>query len=369
MEFATFPLLDWIGEHGPRAKNASIATSGIIDFPLDAIPFDLKKVELHVANLDGDARVVEQLTRIYGVEPDRILETIGGSEANFLSMAALADRGDKVVMETPTYGALPSIAKSLGLKVAPIERDFRKGFEVDVEAVKRAVTKGTKLVVLTNLHNPSGTAIPKATMKAAVEIANDKGALVHVDEMFRDFGEGVPSVVDLPGRAVAVCSMSKLYGLGWTRIGWMIAPDRQTAMRLRRARRLVAGAGSTFGGAIAAWALKEQARFIARAKAIVAENYASLETWAHDTPGVELVRPDGGPIAFPRVRLPKGKTAEQVALALLRDLGILTSPGELFGRPGHFRVGCGASPEMTRAGFDGLGAALGARARKGARSR
>jgi aspartate/methionine/tyrosine aminotransferase len=369
MEFAPFPLLDWIGEHASRAKNASIATSGVVEFPLDAIPFDLKKVDLHVANLDGDTRVVEQLTRIYGAEPDRMLETVGASEGNFLSMAALADRGDRVAMETPTYGSLPSIAKSLGLKVAPIERDFRKGFALDLETLKRAVTKGTKLVVLTNLHNPSGTAIPKATLKAATEIANDKGALVHVDEIFRDFGDNVPSVADLPGRAMALGSMSKLDGLGWTRIGWMIAPDRETALRLRRARRLVAGAGSTFGGAVAAWALKEQARFIARAKAIVAENHESLEKWAQDTPGVELVRPDGGPIAFPRVRLPEGKTAEQVALALLKGRGVLTSPGELFGRPGHFRVGCAALPEQTRAGFEALSAALGGGARKGARSR
>lgn len=367
MEFAPFPLLDWIGENGPKAKNPAIATSGVIEFPLESLPFDLKKVDLHVANLDGDERVVEQLTRIYGVEADRMLETIGGSEANFLSMAALADRGDRVAMEAPTYGALPSIAASLGLKVAPVERDFHKGFALDLEAVKRAVTKGTKLLVLTNLHNPSGTALPKATLKGAVEIANDKGALVHVDEIFRDFGDGVPSVADVPGRAIAVASMSKLYGLGWTRIGWMVAPDKETALRLRRARRLVAGAGSTFGGAVAAWALKEQARFIARAKAIVAENSAALERWAQDTPGVNLVRPDGGPIAFPRVALPKGKTAEQVALKLLKDEGVLTSPGELFGRPGHFRVGCGGPPDKTRAGFEALGKALGAG--KGARRR
>lgn len=369
MEFAEFPLLDWIGTHGPQVKNASIATSGVVEFPLDAIPFDLKKVKLNVANLDGDARVVEQLTRIYGAEADRMLETIGGSEANFLSMAALADRGEHIVMESPTYGALPSIAKSLGLKVTPLERDFRKGFEVDLEALKKAVKKGTRLVVLTNLHNPSGTAIPKATLKAAVEIANDKGALVHVDEIFRDFGDGVPSVADVPGRSIAVSSMSKMYGLGWTRIGWMVTPDKETALRLRRARRLVAGAGSTFGGAIAAWALKEQARFIARAKAIVAENYEALEKWAQETPGVQWVRPDGGPVSFPHVTLPKGKTSEQIALDLLKEHGILTSPGELFGRPGHFRVGCGADPTATREAFEALGAALTPRAAKGARKR
>ncbi|HKZ58862.1 MAG TPA: aminotransferase class I/II-fold pyridoxal phosphate-dependent enzyme [Candidatus Thermoplasmatota archaeon] len=358
MDFREFPLLDWIGAHAARAKNAAIATSGVVEFPLEALPFDLKKVDLHVPNLDGDLRLVEQLCRIYGAEPDRMLETIGASEANFLAMAALADRGDRVVLETPTYGSLPSIAASLGLKVVPLERDFHMGFAVDLEALKRAARKGTKLVVLTNLHNPSGVAVPKATLRGALEIANDAGAILYVDEIFRDFGEGVPSVAELGGRAIATASMSKLYGLGWTRIGWMVTPDRKTAGRLRRARRLVAGAGSTFGGAVAAWALHEQAKFVARAKTIVAENYTALEQWAEATPGVNLVRPDGGPICFPQVRLPKGKTAKDLALALLKEKAVLTTPGELFGRPGHFRIGCGGDPARTGEALAALQAAL-----------
>lgn len=358
MDFAEFPLLDWIGTHAARAKNAAIATSGVMEFPLDALPFDLKKVDLHVPNLDGDARLIEELSGIYGAESDRMLETIGASEANFLVMAALADRGDRVVMESPTYGSLPGIAASLKLKVVPLERDFHRGFELDLEALKEAARKGTKLVVLTNLHNPSGVAIPKATMKGALEIANDAGALLHVDEIFRDFGDAVPSAAELGGRATVTASMSKLYGLGWTRIGWIIGPDAKTVMRLRRARRLVAGAGSTMGGAVAAWALHEQARFIARAKGIVAENYRLLDEWAEATPGVNLVRPQGGPIAFPQVGLPKGKTAKTVALDLLNGAAVLTTPGELFGRPGHFRIGCGGDPARTAEALAALGAAL-----------
>jgi aspartate/methionine/tyrosine aminotransferase len=358
MDFAEFPLLDWIGAHAARATNAAIATSGIVEFPIDAIPFDLKKVDLHVPNLDGDLRLVDELVRIYGAEPERMLETVGASEANFLVQAALADRGDRVVMETPTYGSLPAIAASLQLKVVPLERDFRKGFEVDLEALKEVTKKGTKLVVLTNLHNPSGVAIPKATLKGALEIANDAGAVLHVDEIFRDFGDGVGSAAELGGRATVTASMSKLYGLGWTRIGWIIGPDAKTVMRLRRARRLVAGAGSTFGGAVAAWALHEQAKFIGRAKRIVAENYTLLGEWAEATPGVNLVKPQGGPICFPRVALPKGKTAKDLALALLKEKAVLTTPGELFGRPGHFRIGCGDEPEKTKAALDALRAAL-----------
>jgi len=367
MDFADFPLLEWIGEHAVHAKNAAIATSGVVEFPLDAIPFDLKKIDMKVSNLDGHPAVVEQLCKIYGTSPDCTLETIGSSEANFLAMSALASRGDRVVMETPTYGALPSIAKSLGLKVAPLERPFRMGFALDLEALKKVARKGTKLIVLTNLHNPSGVAIPRTTLRGALDIAQDAGAFLYVDEIFRDFGDSIPSAAELGGPAIVTGSMSKSYGLGWTRIGWMVTPDPKTAMRLRRARRLIAGAGSAFGGAVAAWALKERPRFIERAKSIVAENYRALDAWAESTPGVTLVRPEGGSVCFPQVTLPKGTTGVDLALKLLKTRGLLTTPGEVFGRPGHFRIGCASDPAKTAEALQIFGAALSAPKAKGSK--
>jgi aspartate/methionine/tyrosine aminotransferase len=112
---------------------------------------------------------------------------------------------------------------------------------------------------------------------------------------------------------------------------------------------------------VAAWALREQPRFVARAKAIVAQNHVALLEWAESLPGTELTVPDGGPIAFPRVPLPAGKTAQGVAEGLLASAGMLTLPGELFGRPGHFRIGCGADPDKTREALAALGQALSAK--------
>lgn len=354
MDFEPFPLLDWIGTHGERAKNAAIATSGVLDFPMSALPFDLKAMDLLALAAGGHSKVVLELAKIYGAEPERIVETTGASEANFLALAALADRGERVVIETPTYGSFPAIAKTLRLNVAPLERDFRMGFALDLERLKRVARKPTRVVVLTNLHNPSGVAIPRGTLRAALEIAQDAGGVLYVDEIFRDFADGVPSVAELGGRAVAVGSMSKLYGLGWTRVGWMVAPDEKAAKRLRRARALASAGGTAVGGLVAAWALANQQRFIRRAKEIVAQNYEHLTRWSESLRGIVLVPPEGAPICFPQVRLPKGKTTEGIAKKLLESQGILTTPGELFGRPGHFRLGCGGDPEKTRAALEAL---------------
>jgi aspartate/methionine/tyrosine aminotransferase len=358
MDFEVFDHLEWVGANADRAKNAAIATSNVVDFPLGSIPFDLKAVDLHVPNLDGHPAVLEALSRTYGVERGQVIETTGASEANFAVFAALASPGDHVVVEDPTYEALQLIPRSLGMKVTKVERDPGRGFALDLEALQAAATRGTKIIALTNLHNPSGVAIPKATLRGALEVAADAGAVLYIDEIFRDFGDGVPSAVDLEGPAVVAGSMSKLYGLGWTRIGWTVSHDASTANRIRRARRLMSAANSTLGGAVAAWALSEQGKFIARAKAIVAQNRAALAEWADALPGVQLTMPDGGPIAFPRVALPPGTTGPALADHLLDASGVLTVPGELFGRPGHFRVGIGSDPVKTREALAALQAAL-----------
>lgn len=358
MDFPLFKHLEWVGTRADRAKNATIATSNAVDFPLLEIPLDLKALDLHVPNLDGHPEVLKELARIYGVETGQVIETTGASEANFAAFSALARPGDRVVVEDPTYESLQLIPRTLGMDVVKVERDPRMGFALDLEALKAAVTGGAAMVALTNLHNPSGVALPKATLKGALEIANDAGAVLYIDEIFRDFGDGVPSLMDLEGQRVVAGSMSKLYGLGWTRIGWTVSHDAATADRLRRARRLMSAAGSTLGGAVAAWALREQQRFIARAKAIVAENRVALGEFAESLGGTELTMPDGGPIAFPRVPLPAGKSSKDVAEALLESTGTLTVPGELFDRPGHFRIGLGSDPARTREALDALRGAL-----------
>lgn len=358
MDFPLFQHLEWVGTRADRAKNASIATSNAMDFPLAEVPLDMKALDLHVPNLDGHPEVLAQLARIYGVETGQVIETTGASEANFVAFSALASKGDRVVVEDPTYESLQLIPRALGMEVVKVERHPRMDFALDLEALKAATARGTRVVALTNLHNPSGVAIPKATLKGALDIATDAGAVLYIDEIFRDFGDGVPSLMDLEGPAVIAGSMSKLYGLGWTRIGWTVSHDAETADRLRRARRLMSAAGSALGGAVAAWALKEQPRFIARAKAIVAENRVALGDFADALPGTELAPPDGGPIAFPRLPLPPGTSSQEVAEALLDSAGFLTVPGELFGRPGHFRIGLGSDPAKTREALDALRGAL-----------
>ncbi len=362
MDFPDFAHLDWVASNADRVKNAAIATSNCLDFPRESIPLDFKAVDLHPAPKDGFPAVVAEVARVYGVEPSRVVETTGASEANFMAFAALAKAGDHVVVEDPTYEALQLIPRTLGMRVTKLERDPRMAFALDLEALKRAATKGTRMVALTNLHNPSGVGIPKATLRGALEIAKDAGAHLYIDEIFRDFADGIPSLADCEGPGVCTSSMSKLYGLGWTRVGWTISPDAETTRRLLRARRLMSAAGSALGAAVAAWALREQPRFIARAKAIVAENRVALAEFADKVPGIELTMPDGGPIAFPRVPLPAGRTSRDIADGLLTEEGVLTVPGELFARPGHFRIGIGNDPGKTRAGLAALAGALGSRA-------
>ena len=87
----------------------------------------------------------------------------GTSMANHLAMAAVLAAGDEVLIEQPAYGPLLDVAEYLGARVKRIARKFETGFALDPEEVEKAITPETRLIVLTNLHNPSGALMPVET--------------------------------------------------------------------------------------------------------------------------------------------------------------------------------------------------------------
>ena len=104
--------------------------------------------------------------------------------ANHLAMAAVLSPGDEVLLEEPTYGLLLDVAQYLGASVRRVPRRFENGFALDPAEVMRALTPRTRLIVLTNFHNPSGALIPVETLRAIGESALRVGARVLVDEVY-----------------------------------------------------------------------------------------------------------------------------------------------------------------------------------------
>ena len=164
----------------------NLATSGILSYPLSALPLSLTDLEINGPTIYGYEPLQERLARKCGVTADSIVVTNGTSMANHLAMAALLEPGDEVLVERPTYGLLLEVTSYLGAHIIRFDRRVEDGFAVNPDEVRRRITSKTRLIVLTNLHNPSGNFIEESTQREIGEIAAQVGAHVLVDEVYLD---------------------------------------------------------------------------------------------------------------------------------------------------------------------------------------
>ncbi len=162
----------------------NLAISDVEHFPLADLHPQIADLEISGADGYGYPPLLQKLSAKSGVPVECIVQAQGTSMANHLAMAALVEPGDEVLIEEPTYGAILATAEYLGAKIRRFPRTFESGFQLDPREVERNISARTRLIVITNLHNPSGVRTPDAKLRIVGEIARSMGAHVLVDEVY-----------------------------------------------------------------------------------------------------------------------------------------------------------------------------------------
>src|SRR5579885_143563 len=160
----------------------NLATSGVGPFPLGELPFDARELEINGEAGYGYVPLLQAIAAKSGVSSDCVVAAAGASGANHLAMATLLEPGDEVLIEHPTYELLVSTARYLGADVRRFARREENGYAVEPAEVQRAITPRTRLIGLTNLHNPSSVLTPEPVLREIGDIARRAGARVLVDE-------------------------------------------------------------------------------------------------------------------------------------------------------------------------------------------
>ena len=349
------PYMTWAKRHTKPTWN--LAGSNLLACSVDDLPGAREALELGGDNDDGYRPLVEAIARRYGVSGDMVATAPGASGANFLVFAALVGPGDEVLVERPGYDPLMGPARLLGAEVTRFDRRFEDGYRLDPDAVRRALTPRTRLVVVTNLHNPSGVICPDADLDEVGRLAERVGARVLVDEVYLDSAAG-PMRRPAGARApvfITTSSLTKSYGLAGLRGGWVIAaPD--VAERVRRVRDIVDGSGCFPGERLSVLAFEQIGRLAERARSILGPNGRLVEDFLASRPNLECVRPDGGTVVFPRLRRVPDSAAFVDRLARELDTGVV--PGAFFQAPAHVRIGFGGRAEVLAEGLARIGRAL-----------
>jgi aspartate/methionine/tyrosine aminotransferase len=278
-----------------------------------------------------------------GLVPDDILVFSGAEEAVFLSMHALIDAGDHVVVVTPAYQSLHEVARSIGADITAIPLD-PSDWSLDIDALERALRPNTKVIVANYPHNPTGAHLSRADFDRLTALADSRGIRLFFDEVYRflerDPADRLPPAATVSARAISLGVMSKSFALAGLRIGWVATRDRTLRARLEALKDYTTICNSAPSEILALIALRAREHVLARTHAIVGANLPVLDSFfARCAEQVSWVRPVAGSISFPSLR--RG-TADALAERLVRDEGVLIIPGSIFGGPpSHFRLGFG----------------------------
>jgi aspartate/methionine/tyrosine aminotransferase len=348
--------MEWV-KLKPRAK-FEIGGSGVTPVTIGELPEAREAVEINDFNLYGYRPLLDQIARRYEVKREQVVTAPGTSMANYLAYAALVRAGDEVLIEKPAYEPLLSIARLLDARITRFARPFRRGFEIDLDDLAAKLTRKTKLVVLTNMHNPSGVLSSHEVLREAGRLAARVGAHVLVDEVYLDFlFEKRPrSAVHLGDNFLITASLTKAYGFDGLRCGWVLAPPK-LAEAIWRLQDFYGVNGAVPSEKISTVAFEHLERFEERTRRAVTANRRVVDAFmtAH-AKKLKWVAPDGGPVCFPQ--LLNGEKGWDLAERLYRDYATRVIPGNFFESPKHIRIGFGGKTAALKSGLERLAQAL-----------
>ncbi len=340
----------------PRVKY-DLALSGILNLPFAELDVKLNELELHGDNAYGYRPLVEALAAHRRVATENVVTVSGGtSMANHLAMAALLDHGDEVLIEQPTYDPLLAIAEYLGARIKRFPRRFEDSFKINIVELEKQITPRTRVIVLTNLHNPSSELVDETTLRKIGELARDVGARVLVDEVYLEamFENSPPSAVLLGPEFVATSSLTKGYGLSGLRCGWILA-DAEVAKKIRRLDDIFAASAPNVTERLSVVALNQLPKIAGRAKAMLETNRETLNSFLRERDDIGGLPTRFGTTSFPRVR---DGGVEKLSTLLIKKYETAVAPGRFFESPDHIRIGMCCDPTLFKAGAERLGKAL-----------
>jgi aspartate/methionine/tyrosine aminotransferase len=333
----------------------ALSSSEVPHFRLDCLPLTIEELDLDGASHPRYAPLLRAIAAKYDVAPECVVTADGTSMANFLAMATLISPGDEVIVERPAYEPMLAAARFLGADIKRIERRATNGFQLDMGELEAIATGRTHLILLTNLHNPTGALISEDDLRAIGAIAEARGAYVLVDEVYLDSSVPPrPTSALLGPQFVITNSLTKVYGLSGLRCGWILA-EPGLAERMWRLNDLFGVNRAHQAEALSCFAFAHLDEVFAGTAERLAANRFLFNDFVASRPDLHCMKAEHGITAFPKWA---GGDTERLDTLLRSNYDTSIVPGRCFEMPEHFRIGLGGSTELLEEGLKRIGAAL-----------
>ncbi|GAB4144997.1 MAG: aminotransferase class I/II-fold pyridoxal phosphate-dependent enzyme [Candidatus Promineifilaceae bacterium] len=310
---------------------------------LDAGIASLQRGETAYTSNSGTIELRTALSRhlqqLYGVSynpDDEIIITVGVSEALYLTMTAILDPGDEVIIPEPCFVAYaPEVIFAGGVPVT-VPTYVEHHFQVTAADIAAAITPQTKAILLGYPNNPTGAVMTRAVMAEIAAVAEQYDLLIISDEIYDQLVYGVPHtcVPSLPGmrdRTILLGGFSKDYAMTGWRIGYACAaPDLLGAMR--KVHQYTIMSAPTTAQMAALTALEKGAEHVERMRQEYDRRRRLIVT-GFNTLGLDCFEPHGAFYAFPSIRR-SGMNSDEFANRLLAEERVAVVPGDAFGSSG-----------------------------------
>ena len=294
---------------------------------------------------EGNPRLRKAIAGTYKkANPELIATVHGGTGANNIAISSLVEAGDNIISVKPSYQQHYSIPKSLGAEVREIELKEDEGYILNMDVVKKNVDNKTKMIILSNPNNPTGVYLGEEKLKELIEIARSVDAYILCDEIYRGLGEEyMPSIVDLYEKGISTSSMSKVYSFAGTRVGWIVVNEQKAFDEIFNRRSYDTICGGVFDEEMAAIALENFEKILARGRVMIKKNKPILEKWLETQKYFHCAGDSVGTTCL--VTYDYDVPSEKFCDDILYGKGLLLCHGDCFDRPYSFRLGITSIPD------------------------
>jgi len=249
------------------------------------------------------------------------------------------------------------VAKTCGVKIKWWKLNERNNFSPDFNQLLRLITKNTKAIIINQPQVPTGFVFTKSDYLNLIEICRKYGLYLVSDEVCRwlylDGSNGIPPAADLYDKAISIGDVSKSFGAGGLRIGWLVSQNKEILEKCIPLRGYTTMSNSAPSEFLATLILKNKKAILKPRLETAKINYQLFEKFVCEyTDKISLIPPIGGVTVFPKL---KSKTNSlNFCKKLIEKENIMLVPGVVYGMPKNFRLGFGCKTKIFKRGLAGL---------------
>ncbi|MCC5912184.1 MAG: aminotransferase class I/II-fold pyridoxal phosphate-dependent enzyme [Clostridiaceae bacterium] len=288
----------------------------------------------------------KEITKLYhNIKEENVMSFVP-EEGIFVTMHAMLEEGDHVIVVDPIYQSLAEISKSLGCSITNWrieEKDHE--WKLDIDFLEKNIQDNTKMIIINFPHNPTGYLPTREEFDRIVEIAKKHDVFLFSDEMYwlleHNEKDRLPSVADIYEKGISLFGLSKTFSLPGLRLGWIITQDDVLMKELAVLKDYTTICGSAPSEILGIMALRQKEAIVKTNIERVRENRtAAKEFFNRHKDLFTWIEPKAGSIAF--LKLNDKLKVEEFCDRVVKEKNIMILPGEVFDYEGnYFRIGLG----------------------------